>query len=50
MPAAGDGTPTKIKVPNLLAIPNVLVDLLRNQGAAVTLFDVLELGGTLIKV
>ena len=49
-PAAGDGTPTKIKVPNLLAIPNVLVDLLRNQGAAVTLFDVLELGGTLIKV
>ena len=48
-PAAGVGTPTEIKVPNLLAIQNVLVDLLRNQGTAVTPFDVLESVDTLIE-
>ena len=41
MPAAGDGAPAKLKVPNLVAIPNVLVDLLRTQGMAVTPYDVL---------
>ena len=40
-PAAGDGAPAKLKVPNLVAIPNVLVDLLRKQGSAVTPYDVL---------
>ena len=41
MPAAGDGPPAKLKVPNLVAIPNVLVDLPPTQGSAVTPYDVL---------
>jgi hypothetical protein len=40
-PPVGDGAPAKLKVPNLLAIPNMLVNLLRNQGFAVTPYDVL---------
>jgi hypothetical protein len=40
-PTAGDGVPAELRVPNLLAIPNMLVDLLRNQGSAITPFDVL---------
>jgi hypothetical protein len=40
-PAAGDGAPAELKVPNLVAIPNVLVDLLRTQSAAATPYDVL---------
>ena len=48
-PVASNGTLTDIKVPNLLAIPNVLVDLLRNQGAAVTSFEVLESVDALIE-
>ncbi len=40
-PTAGDGVPAEIRVPNLLAIPNMLVDLLRNQGSAITPHDVL---------
>jgi len=41
MPTVGDGAPAKLKVPNLVAIPNMLVNLLRNQGSAVTPYDVL---------
>jgi hypothetical protein len=37
----GDGVPAELKVPNLVAIPNMLVDLLRNQGSAVTPYDIL---------
>ena len=48
-PAAGNGTPTKIKVPNLLAILNVLVDLLWNQDTALTPFDILESNNALIE-
>jgi hypothetical protein len=33
--------PTELKVPNLVAIPNMLVNLLQNQGSAVTPYDVL---------
>jgi hypothetical protein len=40
-PAAGDGAPAEGKVPNIVAIPNMLVDLLRNQGSAITPYDVL---------
>jgi hypothetical protein len=40
-PGATDGATAAIQVPNLLAIPNALVDLLRNQGAAITPYDVL---------
>jgi hypothetical protein len=40
-PTAGDGVPAELRVPNLLAIPNMLVDLLRNQGLAITPHDVL---------
>jgi hypothetical protein len=39
-PIVGDGAPTKLKVPNLVAIPNMLVDLLQNQGSTVTPYDV----------
>jgi hypothetical protein len=35
-PTANDGMAVNVKVPNLLAIPNVLVDVLRNQGTAAT--------------
>jgi len=41
MPTVGDGAPAELKVQNLVAIPNMLVDLLRNQGSAVTPYDVL---------
>jgi len=41
MPTVGDGAPAKLKVPSLVAIPNMLVDLLRNQGSVVTPYDVL---------
>jgi hypothetical protein len=40
-PTVGDGVPAELRVPTLLAIPNMLVDLLRNQGSAVTPHDVL---------
>jgi len=40
-PTAGDGVPAELRVPNLLAIPNMLVDLLRNQGLAITPHDIL---------
>ena len=40
-PAAGDGAPAKLKVSNRVAIPIMLVDLLRTQGSAVTPNDVL---------
>ncbi len=40
-PGAGDGATKEAKVPNLLAIPNALVDLLRTQGPAITPYDVL---------
>ena len=38
---AGKGAPTELKVPNLVAIPNMLVNILRTQGSAVTPYDVL---------
>ena len=38
---AGSRAPAKLKVPNLVAIPYVLVNLLRTQGSAVTPHDVL---------
>ena len=41
MPTVGDGPPAKLKVPNLVAIPNILDDLLQNQGLAVTPYNVL---------
>jgi len=40
-PTVGDRVPAELRVPNLLAIPNMLVDLLRNQGSAITPHDVL---------
>ena len=40
-PTAGDGVPAELRVPNLLAITNMLVNLLRNQGPAITPHDVL---------
>jgi hypothetical protein len=40
-PTTNDGTAVDVKVPNLLAIPNVLVDILRNQGTAATPVDIL---------
>ena len=41
MPTVGNGPPAELKVPNLVAILNMLVDLLSNQGSAVTTYDVL---------
>ncbi len=41
MPGAGNGAPATIKVPNLLAIPNDLVDLLCTQDPAITPHNVL---------
>jgi hypothetical protein len=41
MPGAGDGALAKIKVPNLVAIPNALVNLLHMQGPAITPHNVL---------
>ncbi len=40
-PTANEGTAVDIKVPNLLTIPNILVDVLRNQGTAATPSDIL---------
>jgi hypothetical protein len=48
-PGAGDGTPEEAWVPNLLAIPNALVDLLCPQGMAITPYDVLETVDNFIK-
>ncbi len=41
MPVAGEDTSGAIQVPHLIAIPNVLVDLLRTQGMAITPHEVL---------
>jgi hypothetical protein len=48
-PGAGDGTAEEAKVPNLLATPNALVDLLRTQGPAITPYNVLATIDHLIK-
>ncbi len=48
-PGADDGIPDDIRVPNLLAIPNALVDLLQPQDTAVTPSDVLETIDSFIK-
>jgi hypothetical protein len=40
-PTVGDGAPVKLKVPNLVAILNMLIDLPQNQGLAVTPYNVL---------
>jgi hypothetical protein len=40
-PAAGNGAPTKVKVPNLVVISNVLVDLLCTQSSVVTPYNIL---------
>jgi hypothetical protein len=47
-PTANDRMAVDVKIPNLLAIPNVLVDVLRNQGMAATPADVLTVVGALI--
>ena len=39
--SAGDGAPVELKVPNLVAIPNVLANLLCTQGLAVTPYNIL---------
>jgi hypothetical protein len=41
MPGAGDGAPATIKVPNPLAIPNALVNLLHMQGLVIMPHNVL---------
>jgi hypothetical protein len=41
MPVTGEDTSGAIQVPHLLAIPNVLVDLLRTQGMAITPHEIL---------
>ncbi len=41
MPGANDGPPSAMIVPNLLAIPNTLVNLLCTPGPAITPHDVL---------
>ncbi len=41
MPEANEGPPSAMTVPNLLAIPNALVDLLPTPGPAITQHDVL---------
>jgi hypothetical protein len=41
MPGANDGPPSTVPVPNLLAIPNALVNLLCTPGQAITPHDVL---------
>jgi hypothetical protein len=38
-----DGTTKETKLPNLLAIPNALVDLLQTQGPTITPYDVLAI-------
>jgi hypothetical protein len=40
-PDGNDGATEETKVPNLLAIPNALVDLLQTQGPTITPYDVL---------
>jgi hypothetical protein len=42
MPGAGEGIAKEVKVPNLLAIPNALMNLLRPQGTVITPYAVLE--------
>jgi hypothetical protein len=41
MPGANDDPPSAVPVPNLLAIPNALVNLLHTPGPAITPHDVL---------
>jgi hypothetical protein len=48
MPVAGEDTSGAIQVPHLLTIPNVLVDLLRTQGMAITPHKVLMTMGDFI--
>jgi hypothetical protein len=48
MPVAGEDTSGAIQVPHLLAIPNVLVDLLRTQGTAITPHKVLMMADNFI--
>jgi hypothetical protein len=43
MPGATDGPPSALTVPNLLAIHNALVDLLRTPGPAITPHEVLAI-------
>ncbi len=43
MPGATDGPPSVMTVPNLLAIPNTLVKLLRTPGPAITPHEVLSI-------
>jgi hypothetical protein len=40
-PGDNEGIPKAIKIPNLLAIPNALVNLLLTQGPSITPYDVL---------
>jgi hypothetical protein len=47
-PTTNDGMADNVTVPNLLVIPNVLVNVLHNQGTAATPGDVLTTVGTLI--
>ncbi len=39
----GNGAPEAIQVPNLLAIPNALINQLRMQGPAITPYDVMAM-------
>jgi hypothetical protein len=48
-PGAGNGALATIKVPNLLAIPNALVDLLRMQGLAITPHKVLATNNNFVQ-
>ncbi len=48
MPVTGEDTSGAIQVPHLLAIPNVLVDLLHTQGTAITPHKVLMTGDNFI--
>ncbi len=42
-PGATDGPPSAMTVPNLLAIPNAIIDLLRTPGPAITPHEVLNI-------
>jgi hypothetical protein len=48
MPVVGEDTSGAIQVPHLLAIPNVLVDLLCTQGSAITPHKVLMMADDFI--
>ncbi len=47
-PVTGEDTSGAIQVPHLLPIPNILVDLLRTQGTAITPHEVLMMVGDFI--